>query len=422
MKRSIRQRLNKVSLWLTVGYLLMPAYLAIFHLFVQDDYRDFWWIVTVLFGILALLNGVIRFWPDRKKHQMLILLWIALAIAFVATLCAHDRGLSFWGDNYLHVGWFLYLILTGFFLNAISLSRAEIIKVAKLFVLVATIMGLVAIINNQITDKLFFSENYPHQAKENFPYHGIFVNANHLAYYLTICTVVAAGIFVTAKEKKQQLLYFCCFSILAVLMALSNTVGGYFGLTVGLITLIIIMIKTKHKQAIWRCVAIVAVIFCCCLIPYGNHGSLVGRNISDAFGGRAAKEGREAKMADYGTGRIEIWRDTVKYINRKPLLGYGASGLELEFKRDHKTPDTPHNFVLEIAAYNGIVTAVLVVGFLGWLIWSNIRRLKGKEMTKWAMPAIIAYLVSALFGNITFFVSPVFAIFIGICYTETIKA
>ena len=205
-------------------------------------------------------------------------------------------------------------------------------------------------------------------------------------------------------------------------MALSNTVGGYFGLIAGLVTLIIIMIKTKHKKAIWRCMAIVAVIFCCCLIPYRNHGSLVCRNIGDAFGGRAAKEGREVKMADYGTGRIEIWQDTVKYINRKPLLGYGASGLELEFKRDHKTPDTPHNFVLEIAAYNGIVTAVLVVGFLGWLIWSNARRLKGKETTKWAMPAIIAYLVSALFGNMTFFVSPVFAIFIGICYTETIKA
>ena len=27
----VRQRLNKVPLWLTVGYLLMPAYLAIFH-------------------------------------------------------------------------------------------------------------------------------------------------------------------------------------------------------------------------------------------------------------------------------------------------------------------------------------------------------------------------------------------------------
>ena len=395
---------------------MYPLYLALYHLTIGDYYVDFWFGLTAVFGVLALINGAILFWRERKKHKMLIPLGVALVIACLAMLFAESIPLAFWGDSYLHVGWFLYVLLAGFFLNAMSLSVRDIWKIAKILVVTATVMCLVSLLNNKFTDAIFFSEGYSKNVRNNFPYHGAFFNANHFAYYLTICTTLAAGLFVGTK-KREKAVFGGCFVILAISMVLSNTVGGYFGLAAGLILLIMNVLRS-NKKALWQCGVIVAVILLGCLIPWKDGSSLIGRNVSDAFGGRAVKEGRDVEISDLGTGRLAIWKDTIGYIVKKPVLGYGGNGLRVEFARDRKVPDTPHNLVLELAAYNGIVAAVLVVGFLIWLIINGIKRAKNDELARYLVPVVVAYLVSAMFGNMTFFVSPVFVIMLSLCYAR----
>ena len=419
MKVLDKKIVKRLPFWITVIYLLMPVFLAFYHLFIGDNYLDFWFVLTCIFGGAALANGLIRFWPERKKHKKRILpLCVALVLAFIAMLAAKKQTLAFWGDDYLHVGWLLYVLLAGFFLNAMQLSKQEVWRVAKVLVVVSAVVCLTTLLSNKLADALFFSEGYSDAVRRNFPYHGFFFNANHFAYYLTICCILAAALFL--KEKKwKKVAYAGCFIVLLVAMVFSNTVGGYLGLIVGLILLVINAIRMDKKQ-IWYCVAIVVTIVLTCLIPWQKYPSLVARNVSDAFGGRAIEEGRKVKVTDYGTGRLEIWQDTLKYISRSPIIGYGGGGLKVLFIQDRKDPDVPHNLFLELAAYNGIIVAVLVAGFLVWLVINGVKGGKKSEVLCYLIPVLVAYLVSAMFGTMTFFVSPIFAIIVGICYSKLV--
>lgn len=71
-----------------------------------------------------------------------------------------------------------------------------------------------------------------------------------------------------------------------------------------------------------------------------------------------------------GSGRIELWEDTVRAIARAPLIGYGAG----KFRAVMSTPDRernhPHNLVLQIFFQWGALGAI---GFFSLLLSAWIR-------------------------------------------------
>ena len=109
---------------------------------------------------------------------------------------------------------------------------------------------------------------------------------------------------------------------------------------------------------------------------------------------RSRVSGRSPLAADTVTGRELLWRETVRLIADRPVLGVGPSGFVDAIGAFHDAawqravgpalpPDSPHNIVLQVAAAGGLVGLVVVAGLLALVGLELVRRLRGGD--RWAL-------------------------------------
>ena len=87
-------------------------------------------------------------------------------------------------------------------------------------------------------------------------------------------------------------------------------------------------------------------------------------------------ENQISMKEEAGSGRVQIWKMTIKAIEENPILGTGPENLKEHFirtnnegflaykKRTRKTVDKAHSEFLHIAAVSGIPAAIIFVLFM----------------------------------------------------------
>ena len=86
------------------------------------------------------------------------------------------------------------------------------------------------------------------------------------------------------------------------------------------------------------------------------------RRLTDRFVGLVSKSGRVEELTS-GTGRTEIWSESIRLIRQKPLTGHGF-GAAIVLLDDFS--QSTHNVVLHAAMVSGLVGALLMVGLQIW--------------------------------------------------------
>lgn len=420
-------------------------------------------------------------WPFTVL--LVFMLWV-----FVSSLLARDYYRSFVGCFNLKDG-YLSFMMYGSMLVCVLLLGKNSEKYRKIlvntFLVTATILATLTLwnynfLNSEVYDGSSFINtsaatvgehlfgNGGYAVKRNFlivtkriigeKNSGIFHNSNHYGYYLSICVIVAAVMFMKSSLKDKEgkynarqiiisLLYLVSYIIMLKMAILNNTLGAYLGICASVIFMLIyalipkIQEKFDYLKEICCTLIIIAVlaIFSATTVNADNQ-NIVYNNFSGIFNDLKILMGvtdesteiieensessiteeesdkeEESAVANIGSGRGILWEKAAIFALQKPIFGYGLENIKYEYDEQFGINEgRSHNLILQLAATTGIVGMLLyMVGIAS--IW--IRKLK--YIKQWdiyeclGMFVIVSYIISSIVGNSAFYTSGYFYIFVG---------
>lgn len=446
-------------------------------------YNIFLLLATIVLTLYYLVNFmensegkmIVKIKSFLKKQWPLTLLLIFMIWVFISSILAYDTYRSFIGCFNLKDGYFSFMMYASMLVCSILMGKDEKYRkiIVNTFLITATILAAVTLWNYEyltsdkydggvlitssaktIGEMLFGNGGEPYG--NNFlivskriigeKTSGIFHNSNHYGYYLSICVIVAAIMFVKEKKVYINILYLIAYAIMLRMAIINNTFGAYLGISASLIFLIIYAFIPKEDGKINKrelaYIGIVVAMFAVLSATTVNEQkqNIVEKNFSGIYNdfkllveskenGNTSNEDKQnniesgesnttttrSDVDNIGSGRGILWQKALVMAFQRPLFGYGLENIKYVYDEQFGINEgRSHNLILQLAATTGIVGMLLyVVGIAS--IW--VRKLK--TIKKWdvyeclGMFVIVSYIVSSFFGNSGFYTSGYFYIFVG---------
>lgn len=414
--------IDRSALSLLLCWCCLPFVLMIFNIIspVITDRIHFMMMLGI--GMLGILLGIIS-WvkvktSDNYKRKPMkelvstygerIFLLFMLVWGFISCFFAKDIYLAFLGNGYRNDGFISYIAYAGYFILALVLKEE---KYRKLFLLIFT--GVASLLSF-LTILQFYGVYMPVFIDFGM-YSAIFYNSNHFGYYLVMAILTVGGMYVISNTKTTQLLLLIEFVILNYALCINDTFGSYLGVCVALIAALIGFTLIKKHDIIK--IGIIILAFILVSVIFNEQYGTIENNFAVLFHdtSKIIRNAEDSNMA--GTNRWELWCDSVNFIMKRPIFGYGIEGYENAYIENNKGMiiDRPHNEYLQHALFMGVPALLF---YLTALFWILIRAVKNRKFisnsTQVALFAMIAYLGSAFFGNTMFYTVPYFMIILGI--------
>lgn len=459
-------------------------------------------IVYLALKISSLTKTKGELWKNIKKYLPIILMIMFLIWTFISCMLApgaaddvigskvaEDMGAApddvlsktLNGCYNLKDGYWAFLMYGSFMLAAMLIGKEQILEKKKLiigFVIVITLLSVISLFmsgyhtaqiekydaaydqyyyhdsgeyefDTELT-KMQFYEMALNKAYELFnriyiyPQRAIFRNSNHFAYVLCMAIIAAAGLALVEKKMLYKILYLACFAVMTCMLIVNDTFGGYLGVMVALIALVIYSIANmfvkrenvaEHKNEKWQflafTIAIVAIFVALSLCVKNSRGETNAvRNIENfvrdigIFGGYMISE-ENATQADIGSldesittagsGRGETWIKVWELIKQRPLFGYGLECLLFQFSGQFNINEgRTHNLLLQLLATVGIPGTLMYFAALAIVFIRLLKNWKTWNYIEFITTFVgISYMVTALTGNSTYYTSPYFMMFLG---------
>jgi O-antigen ligase len=119
-------------------------------------------------------------------------------------------------------------------------------------------------------------------------------------------------------------------------------------------------------------------------------------------------EKKDGALDRLSAGRVQIWKETVPEIVKRPLFGFGERQFRKIGPERARGLNQPHNIFLQIAFQWGIVGALLfflLLARLGLQVWRKTKR--GKNMGIGEQMLVISILVYSLYDAALFYPYPI---------------
>jgi len=190
-----------------------------------------------------------------------------------------------------------------------------------------------------------------------------FPDPHMLSFFLGIILSLALTLFLVEKKK---FFYGSISLVLVIADMLTFSRGGYLGIAIGIIFLVVFFWKRIDLR---MRIIFIAICFLVGLIS----------TIPNPISGRYASIFNLREGSNMG--RIEIWQKTLSIIENKPWIGVGIGNYSLEIKPTaaYREPFYAHNTYLDIAAETGVGNAFVWIGIL-FLFWRAFKRKAQKEV------------------------------------------
>ena len=171
----------------------------------------------------------------------------------------------------------------------------------------------------------------------------------------------------------------------------------------------IVMLVNDKKRFISVLSVIIVLISVSVITDYKNDG-IIQSNVRVTYSDAKTMDTNNAG----GSGRIGLWKDNIKLIKEKPLLGYGPEGTYTYYIKGEIESERPHNEYIQHALYMGVPAGIAYIVALITLFITMIKKLKYLPKELIAMGVIVfTYYVSAFFGNTLYNTVPYFFMFLG---------
>jgi len=369
--------------------------------------------LTVLYALLCLALCRREVFSRESLRQRpwyyffaCLLAWAAIS-SFVSDYFYH----AFLGGSYVRDGLASYFIYAALFLCASVIRREKQRRqILRCFAGVMSYLALIMLLQ-ETAGNHFLSYVFPSRRAT------VFNQFNHFGYMLCMAFACVTGLFFHDRRdgKNTHWVYAALALYLACALIVNNTFGAILAAVLS-VPVILIFYICSGKKLNWKIAALVLALIVLVLVCYFAISS--GKNnLADNFSQlwrdlvKIANDADDAGSA--GTGRLQLWRDTLQRISERPVFGFGPEGF---FGKNAITDEArPHNEYLQIAGYLGIPALVLYLAALMTLAVNRMRRLKKlSPMVIVACGMTAAYLISAFVGNPVYNSAPYFWLFLGL--------
>ncbi len=438
---------SRISSYILLAWLEIPLIAGIIDMIIHFIYKEYslftlskfasyyTWLVTVIgslsivfwiFSVMASLGfKKITFYRAlNEKYQNEI--WIVLLLfmwgwSFLSALLAPRWGNSFGGTEFRFDGFCTYCMYAGAMGCAYYVKKRELAdRFIKCFIIVGLVLAIIMIGSEKeipILEESTVSWNT-----------SIFMNSNHYGYFLAMAVMISAGFFFSRLElcedrndvfkDKWLIISLISFTVQTFALMKNDTMGAYVAIVFAMIISLALWKGRGVKIGALHLLPIAILALFTVLSMVGVITAVLGETIgkslkvlwADIF--KIARKSEDMEQA--GTNRIFLWKHAIDMIKKKPLFGWGPEGLQGEYKAITGL-DRPHNEYLQHAAFLGIPAAVMYLGALFSLLidrCKKVRNLTAEQLI--AGGAVIAYLISAFFGNTIFYTTPYLFILLGL--------
>ena len=226
-------------------------------------------------------------------------------------------------------------------------------------------------------------------------YRTSFFNAgpNELGIKLVAGVFIIIGFYFQnplSLNKKNRLILLCFIPIilLAILKTGSRT-SVLLLLLSGLFWFLASILNSQNKFKIMLAGLIgISVLF----IPLVVFVSQL--NVAETLVARAVETGQGGDFSK--NGRFVIWAGFLSLITDRPIFGYGLAGYDQATNNFFGSIFSPHNVLLEILIYGGIIGLLLYLTFLVriFLACYEMLRMRGEILPVLLLPTVLAFVVA----------------------------
>ena len=342
---------------------------------------------------------------ERLLPISLFIMLIWTFISYIVNYIAGETSVSLVGGDYRKEGLLMYVAFVGMFLCAYLVRDKKYIKwLLKLQSIVALVLSLLHLINNDSIDKLFgLTENS-----------AVFFNKNHYAYYICMSAMCALFLFVSEEKSKiKQGVSLIIFTIIVASLSLNGSLGPYIATACALISSLIlgIWLSRKHLPKILIGLGVFILVTIVMNMSRGHLYSdlqILGNEFYMIFGG-------EDDLSGIGSGRGVLWEQGMLFIKERPIFGCGPAALSDLYEVALGRPNRPHNEFIEYGAVIGIPGLIFYV--IALFVYLKEFFDKRKNLTTLGLGllcVVIAYLVSSLAGVKMYHSGAFFFMFFGL--------
>lgn len=408
---------QKIYLLLGISYIaILPLTITIIHII--DKYIDIlsiWHMMTFVISIFTFLafileNIIYKSKIKKFKSIKFSLLFFSLFFicAIISTILSNNISQSFFGDTYRANGLMQFLSYIGYALLGISLNKKNRIMILRMLIYTSFIMALIIIFGNSNT---FFVNYYPNS--------GIFFHFNHYAYYLVYTIITSIFLFFHDEKKILKLINLMIYITLIYMLVINDTFGCYLAV---LSTIIIIFIYCLRKKIITKFLFIIIPFIFISLFVKVNNEYLVINNFKKIFydfgmikyGLESNENIEDTVIMNVGTNRGQLWYYGFEFVKEKPIFGYGLDNLENKYLEHNIDMDMPHNLILGLSATIGIPGMLFYFLAVFLIIIKGLKKYKiNDDFSNLSYFVIFAHLISSMFGNTMYYVTPYYVIILG---------
>lgn len=335
----------------------------------------------------------------------------------ISCILSPNRELAFNGTSYRKEGYIMYLIYAGYFFCAYLLESKKLRKILlNIFVIVSIFLII-------ISRAYFTVLKYTDIFLYNTPDKSVFAQFNHYGYYLMMSLMCALGLFITEKNKILKVVYLVAYTVIGYALIFNNTFGCYLATAIVLIAYCIYALVKKRDRAVALIATAIFIILSFTVtkndknLAYENMSGLVSdikTIITKVFNIEEDSPELEESFEKAGTSRMSLWKNGIKFMMERPIIGYGPENLKEKYKSVSINQDRPHNLLIQLATTSGIPGMILYVTAVGLIVVRGIKNLiKNNGSGKIFLIIVITYLTSAMFGNSMYYTSPYYFIFLG---------
>jgi len=357
-----------------------------------------------------------------KTHIWLVFFTGFLIWAFTSSMFSDDPTLAFYSNLHRNEGYvvFVYYVIV-FLIAGMIKSNQKKRVLLNVFVVSATLLCAVTVLQKYNAVSTFFHMQNCVLFTATGKYSSVFSYYNHYGYYLCMVVLCCAGLIFTDKKKR----FLLCHSLLIMInvwsLVLNDTFGSYLAATIAMcvIPALFIIKAKKNYESInkWTVFRILLPLLLFVVISFSS--SLSEDSIFSQFGQLTSDMGKvitnDPTSDSAGTNRWYLWRITSGFVAERPIFGYGAEGLIDKYATLGLMNDRPANEYIQYAAFFGIPGMIFYLLALLSIFIVCMKKLKTlKPITLAIAGCVLAYGVSACFGNTMYYTTVYFYMFLGL--------
>ena len=391
MKKFV-DKINVLLICFVITY--VPAFMTIYSIFPKYKVLAPITVHDSLYLIIP-IELIIYFYNLIKGNSRIgkydIFIYVLILLGILTSIFAVDTFTSIWGSYSRNSGLLAIISFYVLFLNSKSMSSKQVNITTNCLFVVGIFQFVYSLLQVFVRGEAVFTFSLNNV---NYMAMGFAGNPNFLGSYC-IMLLGLSLMFYFIYDKKR---YFWLSVMFYINLILAQSTGPFFAL-IGLFIFIIIFLMIK-KLIDWNKIAIVFVTFVITFIFVSNFVEIyckkvfndeivssytIKGDILSTFNilksNKSSDETQELK--NYGSGRLTIWKNTVKLVPKYIWLGAGIDNLGRIYKTDHNTGgvvDKAHNEYLEMLVTQGIFT---LITYLLFLINLFIDGMKSKSKLSW---------------------------------------